>query len=113
MQQRNLDPKALYQESTEEEQQDGELFPIDTSSIVQRDPKSLELLTDLRNFLALKSVTSGGAGTDELLAEFGDRVGPQQSAIFKAMLKEVAVLHKGTTTSMTAPKVWKLKPAFR
>ncbi|ELU03433.1 hypothetical protein CAPTEDRAFT_20149 [Capitella teleta] len=109
MQQRNLNPTELYRAEGSDEE--GGLFSVDAQSAVQQDPNNLNLLTDLRNFLAVKCVTSGGAGTEELLTEFGDRVGPQQSAVFKAMLKEIAVLHKNSDSGV--PKIWKLKPIFR
>lgn len=107
MRQRNLDPKELMQQ---EDSDEDNLFAVDARSIVQADSKNLELLTELRNFLAVKSVTSGPPSTDELLTEFKDKVTPQQSAVFRSMLREIATLQNMDNNKV---KVWKLKLAFR
>ena len=82
------------------------LFAVNMPSV--EDTKSLDMLTELRNFMAIGSAVNGMASTDELLAEFRDKVSPQLTATFKAMLNQIAILHKRNGRSL-----WKLKPVFR
>lgn len=85
----------------------------DTSEPVQA-PRALlsgdelELLTEIRNFIACESSVDGQATTSELIEKFRPRLPPSKSAIFKAMLKQIAVLGREGGAG-----VWRLKPEFR
>ena len=72
------------------------------------DAADLELMTDVRNFVAFGARVDGRAETHELMGEFRERLPPEESAKFKAMLKQLCTLHKHDGIG-----VWHLKPEFR
>jgi hypothetical protein len=55
--------------------------------------KRVELLTDIRNFVALVGSVDGRASTQEILAQFSKRLSPGSSPLFKFMLSEVCEFH--------------------
>ena len=80
-----------------------------TSQLLSEPPPArLELITELRNFIAVGASVDGQARTQEVLTEFGARLPPSDSATFKAILKQLCTLHKDTGV-----RVWYLKPHFR
>ena len=72
------------------------------------DAADIEMMTEVRNFIAFGASVDGRAETRELLAEFSGRLPAHDSAKFKAMLKQLCTLHKDAGVG-----VWHLKPEFR
>lgn len=69
---------------------------------------SVELITDIRNYVAYQAHMDGRASTQELLEEFKNRVAAHDSAKFKAMLKQICDFDKVGGIGM-----WFLKPEFK
>ena len=69
---------------------------------------NLELITDIRNFVAFMAHVDGQASTQELIEHFRPKIPNGESAKFKAMLRQVCQLHK-----RDGVKIWCLKPEFR
>ncbi len=72
------------------------------------DKEDLELITDIRNYVAYQAHMDGRASTQELLEEFKRRIPPNESAKFKAMLKQVCDYDKVNGVGM-----WFLKGDFK
>ena len=72
------------------------------------DPDDLELITDIRNYVAYQAQMDGRASTQELLEEFKQRIPSNESAKFKAMLKQVCDYDKVNGVGM-----WFLKQEFK
>ena len=72
------------------------------------DKDELELITDIRNYVAFQAHIDGRAATQELLEEFKRRVPANESAKFKAMLKQVCDYEKVNGVGM-----WFLKQEFK
>ena len=72
------------------------------------DKDDLELITDIRNYVAFQAHMNGRAATQELLEEFKQRVPANESAKFKAMLKQVCDYEKVNGVGM-----WFLKQEFK
>ena len=70
----------------------------------------LELLADLRNFLAFQAVRDGQATTAELVARFKSRVPPGESPLFRALLNQICDFHKSSDTR--GEGLWTLKREF-
>ncbi|XP_076449836.1 DNA excision repair protein ERCC-6-like [Babylonia areolata] len=71
-------------------------------------PKDVELLEDIRNFIAFMSDVNGQASTQELLTNFGPRLPKEDSAKFKAMLMQICDFSK-----VNGAGRWTLKGEFR
>ena len=72
------------------------------------DPQHIELITDIRNFIAFGSRVDGQASTQELLDQFGKKIPMDSSVHFKAMLQQLCNFSKEDETGM-----WRLKGPFR
>ncbi|KAL8610511.1 hypothetical protein ACOMHN_060431 [Nucella lapillus] len=70
--------------------------------------KDVELLEDIRSFVAFMSEVNGQASTQELLVNFGPRLPKGDSAKFKAMLTQICDFSKVNGTGR-----WTLKGEFR
>lgn len=68
----------------------------------------IELITEIRNFVAFQCAIDGQATTEELLNEFKNKLPPQDSAKFKFMLKQICFFDKNNGIG-----IWSLKPEFR
>jgi hypothetical protein len=55
--------------------------------------KRVELLTDIRNFVAFVGSVDGRTSTQEILAQFSKCLSPGSSPLFKFMLSEVCEFH--------------------
>lgn len=70
--------------------------------------KHMELITDIRNFIAFQCHIDGQASTQELLDEFGVKLPPGDSAKFKAMLRQICDFDRSSDVG-----IWRLKAAYR
>ncbi len=91
-------------------QDDGELFRPDVPSQSQEDGNRdhLELLSDIRNFVAFQARRDGEATTAELVERFSDRVPPKESPLFKSLLNEICNFEKRER----GEGMWRLKSEF-
>ena len=101
---------ALDEEVPEDEDDDEDFgFQRDRRRISREiDKDDLELITDIRNYVAFQAHMDGRAATQELLEEFKRRVPANESAKFKAMLKQVCDYEKVNGVGM-----WFLKQEFK
>ena len=105
---RNYHVKPNQQHSDNDES-DGEQNTAWRKSIsVETNPEFLELITDIRNHVAFGCCIDGQAATDELICHFKERLPPQDSALFKAMLKQICDF-----TKKEGIGIWRLKQVFR
>ena len=72
------------------------------------DAADLDLLQDVRSFVAFRASVDGEARTDELVSHFGARLPPHDSAKFKAMLQQLCDFVRRDGIG-----VWRLKQEFR
>jgi DNA excision repair protein ERCC-6 len=79
---------------------------VSSSTLESPSAEQLELLSDIRNFVAFQAAADGRATTDELLERFRRRLPPKQSPLFKAMLTLVCSFHRNSD----GKGVWTLKP---
>ena len=100
---------ALEEEVPEDDDDDEDFgFQRDRRRISREiDKDDLELITDIRNYVAFQAHMDGRAATQELLEEF-KRVPANESAKFKAMLKQVCDYEKVNGVGM-----WFLKQEFK
>lgn len=68
------------------------------------EPDNIELISEIRNFIAFQCAIDGQATTEELLNEFKARIPPNESAKFKSMLKEICSFFKRNGIG-----IWRLK----
>ena len=101
---------ALDEEVPEDDDDDEDFgFQRDRRRICREiDKDDLELITDIRNYVAFQAHMDGRAATQELLEEFKRRVPADESAKFKAMLKQVCDYEKVNGVGM-----WFLKQEFK
>ncbi|XP_067005938.2 DNA excision repair protein ERCC-6 [Anabrus simplex] len=76
-------------------------------SIVPED--NMELLTDIRNFVAYGASADGRASTQEILARFKDRLPLGSSPLFKCLLEELCDFHR----TSSGEGIWRLRAEFR
>jgi hypothetical protein len=70
----------------------------------------LKFARDLEKFMRTRG---GGATTDEILLFFGSKIKPEESAMFREILKELCT-HTTTRDGAGRPTAkWHLKPGFR
>ncbi|XP_046366645.2 DNA excision repair protein ERCC-6-like [Haliotis rufescens] len=72
------------------------------------DTKDLDLMTDIRNYIAFQCHIDGQAATRELLDQFGPRLPKGGAACFKAMLNQICDLDKSSGVG-----IWRLRTEFR
>merc|ERR1719273_30364 len=67
---------------------------------------NLELLTDIRNFVAFQnnSAGDGETTTQALVQHFKEKLPPVKNPLFKALLNEICTFHQS---------IWRLKEEFR
>ena len=73
------------------------------------DPASVELLADIRNFIAFQARADGEASTAELVAKFQRSLPSQQSPLFKAFLQQICDFRR----EQDGRGMWSLKSDFR
>lgn len=78
------------------------------SSKTKDQEEQLELLADIRNFVAFQAKTDGQAQTYELLERFKTRLPPQQSPLFKSLLKQICHFSRDSD----GRGIWSLKSEF-
>lgn len=70
----------------------------------------VDLLTDIRNFIAFQADGDDGeATTDDLVKRFKDKLPPKETPLFKALLQEIASFVR----DLQGRGVWRLKAEFR
>jgi DNA excision repair protein ERCC-6 len=108
---RLLEPVAKPEtEPGEEETQEdnaADNMPAPSSAFVQEE--HIELLTDIRNFVAFGASVDGRASTQEILARFSERLPPGSSPLFRFMLSEVCEFHR----MPSGEGIWRLRNEFR
>lgn len=82
--------------------------PHSSSATSDIQPEQLDLLRDIREFIAFQAMVDGQATTDELIARFGPRLPSGQSPLFKEMLSQLCTFRK-----VEGRGIWRLKPEFR
>jgi DNA excision repair protein ERCC-6 len=90
-------------------QEDNPANNIPAPLSVSAQAEHMELLTDIRNFVAFGALVDGRASTEEILAQFGKRLPPGSSPLFKFMLSEVCEFHR----MPSGEGVWRLRSDFR
>ncbi|XP_071515644.1 DNA excision repair protein ERCC-6-like [Panulirus ornatus] len=80
-----------------------------TESIEPEIQENIDLLADIRNFVAFQAEVDGRASTLEIIGRFRDRLPPEQTPFFKALLTQVCDFHRETT----GEGMWTLKGEFR
>jgi len=71
--------------------------------------EDIDLLTDIRNFVAFQTATNGEATTTELVKKFHSSLPSQRSPLFKAFLKQICDFRRGDD----GKGIWFLKTEFR
>ena len=81
---------------------------------------NVELLTDIRNFLAFQNSSAGdGEGTTAAIVEhFKEKLPPSKTPLFKALLTEICTFQKPfnlqhNSSNSSQKNVWRLKDEFR
>jgi DNA excision repair protein ERCC-6 len=82
---------------------------IPSTSSVAAQEEHIELLTDIRNYVAFCASVNGRASTQEILSEFTERLPPGSSPLFKFMLSEVCEFYR----MPSGEGVWRLRNEFR
>jgi DNA excision repair protein ERCC-6 len=82
---------------------------VPAASSVSVQEEHAELLTDIRNFVAFGASVDGRASTQEILAQFSERLPPGSSPLFRFMLSEVCEFHR----MPSGEGVWRLRNEFR
>jgi len=68
----------------------------------------MDLLCDIRQFIAFQAMVDGQATTNELVTHFGSKLPNKDTPLFKKMLGELCSYRK-----VEGQGVWRLKPEFR
>jgi len=68
----------------------------------------IELLREIREFIAFRAMVDGQASTTELLAEFGEKLPAKDSPLFKQMLTQLC-----NHRQVDGQRIWRLKLEFR
>ncbi|KAK8732787.1 hypothetical protein OTU49_006925 [Cherax quadricarinatus] len=82
---------------------------VTTESMDPEIQNNIDLLTDIRNFVAFQAEVDGKASTQELVGRFQDRLPPEQTSFFKALLTQICDFHR----EVTGKGMWSLKGEFR
>lgn len=78
----------------------------DSSTVIDSD--SYKLISEIKNFILFGCSMMGKATTQEILDEFGSKLPPSNSALFKAMLNKICLFERNNGIGF-----WKLKNEFR
>ena len=82
------------------------------SNEIDLDPEvadHVDLLTDIRNFVAFQAAIDGQASTSEITKRFKNRLPPDKSHIFKALLNQICDFRRGSL----GDGIWHMKGEFR
>lgn len=71
--------------------------------------ENIDLLTDIRNFVAFQAEVDGSASTQEIINRFRTRLPPSQTPFFKALLTKICDFHRKSS----GEGIWSLKEEFR
>jgi len=82
---------------------------IPSTSSVAAQEEHIELLTDIRNYVAFGASVNGRASTREILSQFTERLPSGSSPLFKFMLSEVCEFYR----MPSGEGVWRLRNEFR
>lgn len=86
--------------------------PDNAAQVINDDPEMeehVELLTDIRNFVAFQAAVDGQASTDEVVERFKERLPPSKNHIFKALLQNICDFVRDSS----GQGLWYLKGEFR
>ncbi|MPC56667.1 DNA excision repair protein ERCC-6 [Portunus trituberculatus] len=111
MRQRN---KGIALESENEEEDDYDpdypsTAPVDEESLEPEVQENIDLLADIRNFVAFQAEIDGQASTQEILSRFQERLPASQTPFFKALLTQICDFHRDNS----GKGIWSLKGEFR
>lgn len=113
MRARNRLLEPLVPDETEHTQEEVQDYCPENSipalSSVSAQEEHIELLTDIRNYVAFGASVNGRASTQEILSEFTERLPSGSSPLFKFMLSEVCDFHR----MPSGEGVWRLRNEFR
>lgn len=88
--------------------EEGEEEDMGDNSSTVIDSDSYKLISEIKNFILFGCSMMGKATTQEILDEFGSKLPPSNSALFKAMLNKICVFERNNGIGF-----WKLKNEFR
>lgn len=88
--------------------EEGEEEDMEDNSSTVIDSDSYKLISEIKNFILFGCSMIGKASTQEILDEFGSKLPPSNSALFKAMLNKICVFERNNGIGF-----WKLKNEFR
>jgi len=95
--------------SSEQPQQE-DLFRVEERPKAEEAKQTdVDLLTDIRNFVAFQAKEDGEASTGELVAKFQRSLPSQQSPLFKAFLNQICDFRR----DQDGRGMWRLKAEFR
>jgi len=111
MKNRNLVSSTVQR--PEEEQEESMFFPRNQNGDIaagsSANQADLDLLADIRNYVAFQAGADGEARTTELVARFQKSLPSQKSPLFKAFLKQICHFRRDED----GRGIWSLKPEFR
>ncbi|KAG7163278.1 DNA excision repair protein ERCC-6-like [Homarus americanus] len=82
---------------------------IETEDVEPEVQDNIDLLADIRNFVAFQAKVDGRASTQEVIERFRDRLPSEQTSFFKALLTQICDFHRETN----GKGMWSLKGDFR
>jgi hypothetical protein len=82
--------------------------PVEDKIVPDVKSEYVELLREIREFIAFRAMVDGQASTAELLSEFGDKLPAKDSPLFKQMLNQLC-----THRQVDGQRIWRLKLEFR
>ena len=85
------------------------IAPAGGAASVEPDSENDGLIVQIRNFIAFRCEIPGQATTEEVLGEFGSRLPPTNSAVFRSMLRQISDF----TRNDDGKGIWRLKEEFR
>lgn len=103
---------ALDSENEEEDDYDPDYpstAPVDEESLEPEVQENIDLLADIRNFVAFQAEIDGQATTQEIISRFRDRLPASQTPFFKALLTQICDFHRNNS----GKGIWSLKGEFR
>ncbi|CAG7723285.1 unnamed protein product [Allacma fusca] len=71
------------------------------------DSEHVDMLREIREFIAFRAQVDGQASTSELINEFGNKLPSKESPLFKHMLSELCSFRR-----VEGHGIWRLKPEF-
>ena len=82
---------------------------VEDESLEPEVQENIDLLTDIRNFVAFQAEVDGQATTQEILSRFQERLPASQTPFFKALLNQICDFHRDGS----GKGIWSLKGEFR